>query len=238
MLVTSLANPTVELVANHLETHTFVWLTFGVALGPIVAIGLAVLVVFKWFIPFYKEEAAASRQHLADVLSQTRKDASEDLKASRDTSREQHTALVTQIGDKLTETHRTVGDIHRIVTSLAVRAGTVTVLLWSLSFGVGTSFGLAWQTVRERRNVSEARQQLVQQQVQERQRQQQHPFVPELSHDCTDIGGCKAPEYCCAKNGCCRNARSEDDNYAAVPHSLRHGDRDLGDDVRIGWWRG
>lgn len=233
MLAAYIQNPTIESVASHLENHTTTWLILTAAVGPIVAIGLAVFAVVKWFIPLYKEESAASRQHLAEVLTATRKDASEDLKATRDSSREQHAALTAQIGDKLTETHRTVGDIHRIVTSLAVRAGTVTVLLWSLSFGVGTSFGLAWQTMRERRGTGEVRHQV----GAVARPQRVDDLKPVLSHDCTGIGGCESPQYCCGKDACCRNAETED-NYAVVPHSLQHNSRDYGDDVAIGRWRG
>jgi hypothetical protein len=37
----------------------------------------------------------------------------------------------------------------------------------------------------------------------------QPPVIsPTLSADCSGIGGCKAPEYCCQKDTCCRNANT------------------------------
>jgi hypothetical protein len=145
----ALANPTVETVATHLENHTTTWLILAAALGPIIAIGLAVFAVVKWFVPLYKEESAASRQHLTEVLTATRKDASEDLKAIREASRDQQAAIVDRIGNRVDETHRQVGDIHSIVKALAMRAGTVVVVLWLLlSFSTGASVGIVWRVLR------------------------------------------------------------------------------------------
>lgn len=213
-------NPTVETVATHLENHTTTWLILAAALGPIVAIALAVFAVVKWFVPLYKEESAASRQHLAEVLTATRKDASEDLKATRDASRDQQAAIVDRIGNRVDETHRQVGDIHSIVKALAMRAGTVAVVLWLLlGLGTGASAGVVWRVLRGHPNN-----------VPSLARPTTTPSPPTTQHDCSEIGGCEAPQYCCAHNGCCRNAQKE--NYAvSVPHSLRLGQRDYGDAV-------
>jgi len=212
-----LADPTVEAVATHLENHTTTWLIIAAALGPIVAIALAVFAVVKWFIPLYKEESAASRQHLAEVLTATRKDASEDLKATREASRDQQAAIVDRIGNRVDETHRTVGDIHSIVKALAMRAGTVVVLWLLLGFGTGMSIGVVTRAIRHDNVPTMAR-------------PATKPAPPTTQHDCSEIGGCDAPQYCCAHNGCCRNAQEE--NYAvSVPHSLHMGQRDYGDAV-------
>mgnify|MGYP005609671405 CR=1 FL=1 len=213
----ALANPTIETVATHLENHTTTWLILTAALGPIVAIALAVFAVVKWFIPLYKDESAASRLHLAEVLTATRKDASEDLKATRDASRDQQAAIVDRIGNRVDETHRQVGDIHSIVKALAMRAGTVVVLWLLLGFGTGMSIGVVTRAVRQDNVPTMARPATPQ-------------LVPPIQHDCSEIGGCEAPQYCCAHNGCCRNAHGED-SYASVPHSLRLGQRDYGDAV-------
>ena len=214
----ALANPTVESVASHLENHTTTWLILAAALGPIIAIGLAVFAVVKWFVPLYKEESAASRQHLAEVLTATRKDASEDLKAARDTSRDQQAAIVDRIGNRIDETHRTVGDIHSIVKALAIRAGTVMLLFWLLlGFSTGASVGVAWRVFRAHHNVPVMA------------KPAKPDLKPTVQHDCSEIGGCEAPQYCCAHNGCCRNAVGGEDSYASVPHSLRLGQRDYGD---------
>lgn len=213
----TLANPTIETVATHLENHTTTWLILAAALGPIVAIALAVFAVVKWFIPLYKDESAASRLHLAEVLTATRKDASEDLKATRDASRDQQAAIVDRIGNRVDETHRQVGDIHSIVKALAMRAGTVVVLWLLLGFGTGMSIGVVTRAVRQDNVPTMARPMTPQ-------------LVPPVLHDCSEIGGCDAPQYCCAHNGCCRNAQEE--NYAvSVPHSLHMGQRDYGDAV-------
>lgn len=213
----TLQNPTVETVATHLENHTTTWLILAAALGPIIAIGLAVFAVVKWFIPLYKEESAASRQHLAEVLTATRKDASEDLKATREASRDQQAAIVDRIGNRLDETHRTVGDIHSIVKALAIRAGTVILLFWLLlGFSTGASVGVVWRVLRAHQNVPVMA------------KPAKPDLKPTVEHDCSEIGGCEAPQYCCAHNGCCRNAHGED-SYASVPHSLRLGQRDYGD---------
>ena len=216
----ALANPTVESVATHLESHPAAWIILVAALGPIIAIALAVFAVVKWFIPLYKEESAASRQHLAEVLTATRKDASEDLKAARETSRDQQAAIVDRIGNRVDETHRQVGDIHSIVKALAMRAGTVAVVLWLLlGLGTGASAGVVWRVLRGHPNN-----------VPSLARPTTKPSPPTTQHDCSEIGGCEAPQYCCAHNGCCRNAHGED-SYASVPHSLRLGQRDYGDAV-------
>jgi hypothetical protein len=213
----TLQNPTVETVATHLENHTTTWLILAAALGPIIAIGLAVFAVVKWFIPLYKEESAASRQHLAEVLTATRKDASEDLKATREASRDQQAAIVDRIGNRLDETHRTVGDIHSIVKALAIRTGTVILLFWLLlGFSTGASVGVVWRVLRAHQNVPVMA------------KPAKPDLKPTVEHDCSEIGGCEAPQYCCAHNGCCRNAHGED-SYASVPHSLRLGQRDYGD---------
>jgi hypothetical protein len=213
----TLQNPTVETVATHLENHTTTWLILAAALGPIIAIGLAVFAVVKWFIPLYKEESAASRQHLAEVLTATRKDASEDLKATREASRDQQAAIVDRIGNRVDETHRTVGDIHSIVKALAIRAGTVILLFWLLlGFSTGASVGVVWRVLRAHQNVPVMA------------KPAKPDLKPTVEHDCSEIGGCEAPQYCCAHNGCCRNAHGED-SYASVPHSLRLGQRDYGD---------
>ena len=215
----ALANPTVETVATHLENHTTTWLILAAALGPIIAIGLAVFAVVKWFVPLYKEESAASRQHLTEVLTATRKDASEDLKAIREASRDQQAAIVDRIGNRVDETHRQVGDIHSIVKALAMRAGTVVVVLWLLlSFSTGASVGIVWRVLRSHpSNVPAIAQPTT------------APSPPTTQHDCSEIGGCEAPQYCCAHNGCCRNAARGEDSFASVPHSLRLGQRDYGD---------
>jgi hypothetical protein len=216
-LATTLADPTIEAVATHLENHTTTWLIIGAALGPIAAIALAAIAVFRWFVPLYKEESAASRQHLADILTATRKDASDDLKAAREASREQQGAIVERIGNRVDETHRQVGDIHSIVKALAMRAGTVVVLWLLLGFGTGMSIGVMTRAVRQDNVPTMARPMTPQ-------------LVPPVLHDCSEIGGCDAPQYCCAHNGCCRNAQEE--NYAvSVPHSLHMGQRDYGDAV-------
>lgn len=227
-LVLALANPTVESVATHLESHPAAWIILVAALGPIIAIALAVFAVVKWFIPLYKEESAASRQHLAEVLTATRKDASEDLKAARETSRDQQAAIVDRIGNRVDETHRQVGDIHSIVKALAMRAGTVAVVLWLLlGLGTGASAGVVWRVLRGHPNN-----------VPSLARPTTKPSPPTTQHDCSEIGGCEAPQYCCAHNGCCRNAHGED-SYASVPHSLRLGQRDYGDAVfPARWWEG
>lgn len=193
---TTLANPTVETVAAHLENHTT-----------------------TWFVPLYKEESAASRQHLTEVLTATRKDASEDLKAIREASRDQQAAIVDRIGNRVDETHRQVGDIHSIVKALAMRAGTVVVVLWLLlSFSTGASVGIVWRVLRGHpSNVPAIA------------RPTTAPSPPTTQHDCSEIGGCEAPQYCCAHNGCCRNAARGEDSFASVPHSLRLGQRDYGD---------
>jgi hypothetical protein len=215
----TLQNPTVETVATHLENHTTTWLILAAALGPIIAIGLAVFAVVKWFIPLYKEESAASRQHLAEVLTATRKDASEDLKATREASRDQQAAIVDRIGNRLDETHRTVGDIHSIVKALAIRTGTVILLFWLLlGFSTGASVGVVWRVLRAHQNVPVMA------------KPAKPDLKPTVQHDCSEIGGCEAPQYCCAHNGCCRNAHGED-SYASVPHSLRLGQRDYGNAV-------
>jgi hypothetical protein len=215
----TLQNPTVETVATHLENHTTTWLILAAALGPIIAIGLAVFAVVKWFIPLYKEESAASRQHLAEVLTATRKDASEDLKATREASRDQQAAIVDRIGNRLDETHRTVGDIHSIVKALAIRTGTVILLFWLLlGFSTGASVGVVWRVLRAHQNVPVMA------------KPAKPDLKPTVEHDCSEIGGCEAPQYCCAHNGCCRNAHGED-SYASVPHSLRLGQRDYGNAV-------
>lgn len=215
----TLQNPTVETVATHLENHTTTWLILAAALGPIIAIGLAVFAVVKWFVPLYKEESAASRQHLAEVLTATRKDASEDLKATREASRDQQAAIVDRIGNRLDETHRTVGDIHSIVKALAIRVGTVILLFWLLlGFSTGASVGVVWRVLRAHQNVPVMA------------KPAKPDLKPTVEHDCSEIGGCEAPQYCCAHNGCCRNAHGED-SYASVPHSLRLGQRDYGDAV-------
>lgn len=212
-------NPTVETVATHLENHTTTWLILAAAVGPIVAIALAVFAVVKWFIPLYKEESAASRQHLAEVLTATRKDASEDLKATREASRDQQAAIVDRIGNRVDETHRTVGDIHSIVKALAIRAGTVILLFWLLlGFSTGASVGVVWRVLRAHQNVPVMA------------KPAKPDLKPTVQHDCSEIGGCEAPQYCCAHNGCCRNAHGED-SYASVPHSLRLGQRDYGNAV-------
>jgi uncharacterized protein HemX len=214
----ALTDPTVEAVASHLENHTTTWLIIAAALGPIVAIALAVFAVVKWFIPLYKDESAASRQHLAEVLTATRKDASEDLKATRDASRDQQAAIVDRIGNRVDETHRQVGDIHSIVKALAMRGGAIVVLWLLLGFGTGLSIGVVSRAVRQDNIPTMARPATTK------------PLVPTLSHDCSEIGGCDAPQYCCAHNGCCRNAQEE--NYAvSVPHSLHTRQRDYGDAV-------
>jgi hypothetical protein len=178
---------------------------------------LAVFAVVKWFIPLYKDESAASRLHLAEVLTATRKDASDDLKAAREASREQQGAIVERIGNRVDETHRQVGDIHSIVKALAMRAGTVVVLWLLLGFGTGMSIGVVTRAVRQDNVPTMARPATPQ-------------LVPPVLHDCSEIGGCDAPQYCCAHNGCCRNAQEE--NYAvSVPHSLHMGQRDYGDAV-------
>lgn len=212
-------NPTVETVATHLENHTTTWLILAAALGPIIAIGLAVFAVVKWFVPLYKEESAASRQHLTEVLTATRKDASEDLKATREASRDQQAAIVDRIGNRVDETHRQVGDIHSIVKALAIRAGTVILLFWLLlGFSTGASVGVVWRVLRVHQNVPVMA------------KPAKPDLKPTVQHDCSEIGGCEAPQYCCAHNGCCRNAHGED-SYASVPHSLRLGQRDYGDAV-------
>ena len=46
ILATTLADPTVEAVATHLENHTTTWLIIGAALGPIAAIALAATLIW------------------------------------------------------------------------------------------------------------------------------------------------------------------------------------------------
>lgn len=108
-----------------------------------------------------------------------------DLMAGRDAAAASAiTDAHSKIGAKVDEVHQDVRDLHskhdKLDTVLRTIAIKVGASLFLLLCG---SFVLGYGTARAKRPVL-------------------------LTASCTGIGGCKAPEFCCATDTCCRNAGS------------------------------
>ena len=130
-------------------------------------------------------EAAASEKVIVDGIAGEVKDIAEVVdKTARS---------VDDVQDKVSDVHKRVSDVHEkvdtmhgLVKLLAQKGGVSVLLLLTFAAGaaslhLGSRAYAAW-----------------------------HPpvILPTLSADCSSIGGCKAPEYCCQKDTCCRNANA------------------------------
>lgn len=130
-------------------------------------------------------EAAASEKLIVDGIAGEVKDIAEAVdKTARS---------VDDVQDKVSDVHKRVSDVHEkvdtmhgLVKLLAQKGGVSVLLLLTFAAGaaslhLGSRAYAAW-----------------------------HPpvILPTLSADCSGIGGCKAPEYCCQKDTCCRNANA------------------------------
>lgn len=94
---------------------------------------------------------------------------------------------VEAVHDKVEAVHDRIDTVHGLVRLLAQKSGVGLVLLLCFSAGgaataLGRSALAAWHPVWQRSIVD-----------------------PALSADCSGIGGCTSPSYCCERNVCCRN---------------------------------
>lgn len=128
-------------------------------------------------------EAAASEKLIVDGIAGEVKDIAEDVDKVARSVDDVH-GKVSDVHKRVSDVHEKVDTMHGLVKLLAQKGGVGILLLLAFAAGgaalhLGSRAYAAW-----------------------------HPPVisPTLSADCSGIGGCKAPEYCCQKDICCRNA--------------------------------
>ena len=128
-------------------------------------------------------EAAASEKVIVDGIAGEVKDIAEDVDKVARSVDDVH-GKVSAVHDRVSDVHAKVDTMHGLVKLLAQKGGVTVLLLLAFASGaaslhLGSRAYAAW-----------------------------HPpaISPTLSADCSGIGGCKAPEYCCMRDICCRNA--------------------------------
>ena len=130
-------------------------------------------------------EAAASEKLIVDGIAGEVKGIAEDVDKVARSVDDVH-GKVSAVHNRVSEVHDKVDTMHGLVKLLAQKGGVGILLLLAFTGGaatlhLGRRAYAAWQP----------------------------PVIsPTLSADCSSIGGCKAPEYCCQKDTCCRNANS------------------------------
>ena len=149
-------------------------------------------------------EAAASEKVIVDGIVGEVKDIAEDVDKVARSVDDVH-GKVSAVHEKVSAVHEKVDTMHGLVKLLAQKGGVSVLLLLTFAAGaaslhLGSRAYAAW-----------------------------HPpvILPTLSADCSGIGGCKAPEYCCQKDTCCRNA-----NASACACSQKPTGKPDGADVR------
>ena len=130
-------------------------------------------------------EAAASEKLIVDGIAGEVKGIAEDVDKVARSVDDVH-GKVSAVHNRVSEVHDKVDTMHGLVKLLAQKGGVGILLLLAFTGGaatlhLGRRAYAAWQP----------------------------PVIsPTLSADCSAIGGCKAPEYCCQKDTCCRNANA------------------------------
>ena len=147
------------------------------------------------------EQGAQTRQFIADALAKRGEEAAKEQKQIVDgiaggvndvaktvggvaSSVDNVAKAIVVVHDRVDAVHDKVDVVHGLVRMLAQKSGLGLVLLLCFSAGaaatqLGRNAWAAWK----------------------------HPVIDTtVSADCSGIGGCKSPEYCCARDTCCRNA--------------------------------
>lgn len=160
------------------------------------------------------EEAAKTRQHMADLLKQKDEQAAAAVRSVIDVESSKQKAIVDGIGAKVDavatttrDVHAKVSGIHELVQRLAAQKGVVLILL--LCFGAGAGGAAAWSAVSPYTDYEAAA--------------TADPILDVSTKDkpqCTRDADCPPPQYC-SGGVCCRNALSKDPRCRrpASPHS-------------------
>jgi hypothetical protein len=128
-------------------------------------------------------EAAASEKLIVDGIAGEVKEIADAVDKTARSVDDVH-GKVSDVHKRVSDVHEKVDTMHGLVRLLAQKGGVGILLLLAFMGGaatlhLGRRAYAAWQP----------------------------PVItPTLSADCSAIGGCKAPEYCCQKDICCRNA--------------------------------
>ena len=128
-------------------------------------------------------EAAASEKVIVDSIAGEVKDIAEDVDKVARSVDDVH-GKVSDVHKRVSDVHEKVDTMHGLVKLLAQKGGVGVLLFLAFAAGaaslhLGSRTYAAWQPPR---------------------------VLPPLRADCSDIGGCRPPEYCCEKDTCCRNA--------------------------------
>ena len=128
-------------------------------------------------------EAAASEKVIVDGIVGEVKEIAEDVDKVARSVDDVH-GKVSDVHKRVSDVHEKVDTMHGLVKLLAQKGGVGVLLFLAFAAGaaslhLGSRAYAAWQPPR---------------------------VLPPLRADCSDIGGCRPPEYCCEKDTCCRNA--------------------------------